>query len=94
METVLRNQFIKAIYDEYIHPLCNLYTDMVNDTIPDIFTFLHESYGKITTGQFKVMESVIDDLVYDHSMNVDEIFNKIQDFQYLCLLIGKTKSDT
>ena len=67
---------------------------MVNDAIPDIFSFLHKPYGKITTGQFKVVESEIDDLIYDPATNVDTIFNKIQDFQDLCLLIGKTKSDT
>ena len=94
METALRNQSIKAINDEYIRPLRNTYTDMVNDTIPDTFTFLHKFYGKLTTGQFKVVESEKDDLVYDPSTNVDKIFNKIQDFQDLCLLIGKTKSDT
>ena len=94
VETVLRNQLIEAIDEEYIRPLRNPHTDMVNDAIPDIFSFLHKSYGKITTGQFKVMESEIDDLIYDPATNVDKIFNKIQDFQDLCLLIGKTKSDT
>ena len=94
VETVLRNQLIEAIDDEYIRPLRNPHTDMVNDPITTIFTFLHKSYGKITTGQFKVMESEIDDLIYDPATNVDKIFNKIQDFQDLCLLIGKTKSDT
>ena len=67
---------------------------MVTDTILDIFTFLKTVYGKITTGQFKVMESKIDDVVYDPATNVDKIFNKIQDLQDLCILIGKTKSDT
>ena len=91
VETVLRNQLIKAINEEYIRPLRNPFTDMVNDTIPDIVNFLHKSYGESTTVQFKVMESAIDDLLYDPATNMYKIFNKIQYFQELCLLISKIK---
>ena len=67
---------------------------MINDSIPVIFTFLRANYDRITPGQLKERESVIDDLIYDPGTNVDTVFDKIQHFQDLCIIIGNTRTDT
>ena len=53
VESTLRIQLTTAINGNYLCLLRNVHTDMINDSIHDIFTFLRTTYGKITTGQLK-----------------------------------------
>ena len=76
VEHTLRNQLTEAIDDEYLRPLRNVHTDSITDSIPDIFQFLQNTYGKLTTCQLKVNEAEIDDTIYDPSCSVDSVFNK------------------
>ena len=74
---------MEAIDDDYLQPLRDITTDMINSSIPDIFTFLRDTYGKLSPAQLRERERAIDDLVYDPTQNVDMVFNKIQTFQDL-----------
>ena len=94
VEHALRNQLTEAIYDEYLRPLRNLHTGTITDSIPEIFTFFQNTCGKLTTGQLKAKEAEVDDTMYDPSLSVDSVFNKVQDLQDICTLLGKHKSDT
>ena len=94
VETALRKQITDAIEEEFLQPLRNPTTDMIQCTIPDIFEFLRTTYGKLSAVQLKEKENEIDQLIYDPSCNVDTIFNKIQDFQDICVMIGNGKTDT
>ena len=40
VESALRNQIIEAIEPKYLHPLRNMITNMSNNNIPEIITFL------------------------------------------------------
>lgn len=94
VETALRNQIIAAIEPEYVQPIRNIHTDMINDTIPMIFGFLRDTYGNLSPSQLKARERVIDDMIYNPSLTIDSVFNKIQDFQDICILLQNTKTDT
>ena len=94
VEHALLNQLTEAIDDEYLRPLRNVHTDSITDPIPDILDFLQNTYGKLTTGQLKAKEAEVDDTVYDPSVSVDSVFNKVQDLQDICTLLGKHKTDT
>ena len=93
VERTLRNQIVEAIDEEYLQPLQNSTTDMINSSIPDIFTFLKDTYGNLSPAQLRERERVIDDLVYDPAHSVDTVFNKIQFFQDLCELLNNGKTD-
>ena len=67
---------------------------MINDTIPEIITFLRDTYGKLSPSQLKERERVIYHMIYDPSQPIDSVFNKIQDFNDLCMLIQNQKTDT
>ena len=54
---------------------------MINNTIPEIFTFLTNTYGQFSSSQLKERERVINDIVYDPSQNIDSDFKKITEFQ-------------
>ena len=94
VEVALRNQIIEVIEDEYLRPLRNTTTDMINSPIQDIFTFLITTYGNLSPAQLRQREQVIDNFTYDPTQNVDTIFNKIQEFQDLCVLLSNRKTDT
>ena len=90
----MRTQIINAIDDDYLRPLKNIHTDTINDSISFIFNFLKTTYGNMTTGQLKSKEAEVDDMLYDPSTTVDSVFNKIDDFQDLCVLTTNAKIDT
>ena len=94
VESTLRNQIIKAIDETYTRPLRDTTTDMITSSITAIFTFLQATYGKLSPSQLKQRENAVDDLIFDPSTNVDTVFNKIEDFQALCTLIGRDKTDS
>ena len=93
VETALRNQIVEAIDPEYLQPLRNATTDMLNDPIPDIFSFLSTTYGELSPSELKERELMVDDTVYDPSKNIDTVFNKIQEYQDLCTLLQNPKTD-
>ena len=46
IEQALRTQIIEAIDPEYLDALRHVDTDMMNESIPDIFDFLQSNYGQ------------------------------------------------
>ena len=67
---------------------------MINNTIPDMFTFLTTTYGKLLPSQLKERERVLNDMIYEPSQNIDSVFNKITEFQDLCMLLQNARADT
>ena len=94
VEAALRNQIIDAVESDYLQPLRNPTTDMINNTIPEIINFLRNTYGQLSPSQLKERERAIDDMIYDPSQPIDSVFNKIQDFHDLCTLIQNQSTDT
>ena len=93
VDIALRNRIVEAISPEYLQPLRNATTDMLNDSIPDIFNFLTTTYGELSPSELKEREVMVDDMVYDPSENIDTVFNKIQEYQDLCTLLLNPKTD-
>ena len=48
VEQALRTQIIEAIEPDYLDALRNINTDMINESIPEIFEYLQVNYGQIT----------------------------------------------
>ena len=94
VESALRSQIISAIDSVYMQPLRDRVTDMITQSIPDIFTFLQNTYGKITTSQLKNKETEVEDQIYDPATSVDTVFNKVDALQDLCILTANDKTDT
>ena len=94
VEVALRKQIIEAIDGEYLQSLRNPITDTITSSILDIFEFLKKSYGRLSPGQLKEKETILDNMVYDPATNVDTVFNKIQEFNELCTLLDNGKTDT
>lgn len=93
VEAILRTQIIEAIDEEYLTSLRNPTTDMIHQSLPEIFNFLKLNYGQLSPHQLKQKESEIDNLVYDPETHINTIFNKIQNFQDICQLVNQPKQD-
>ena len=93
VEALLRTQIVEAIERDYLEPLRNAATDRITDPISDIFTFLQTTYGRLTPAQLKQRETEIDNIIYDPTQNIDQVFNKIQKFQDICTLTSNARTD-
>ena len=93
MEQVVRTQIIEAIEPEYLDKLKKVDTDMINESIPEIFTFLQETYGRITEKELVEKEDALRQYVYDPHLPVDKVFTKITLFHNLCTITNYDKTD-
>ena len=59
VEQALRTQIIEAIDSEYLDALCYVDTDMINESIPEIFQYLQENYGQVTEEQLVEKEDEV-----------------------------------
>ena len=94
IETTLWNQIVEAITPEYLQPLWDATTDMLNDSIPDIFKSLRTTYGEVLPSELKERELQVDYMIYDPSLTIDTVFNKIQEYQDLCILLSNPTTNT
>ena len=66
---------------------------MINESIPEIFIFLQETYGRITEEELVEKEDTLRQFVYDPHQPVDKVFNKITLFHDLCTITNNDKTD-
>ena len=84
MELSLTNQLIEAFELEYFQALMNSTTNMINNDILIITTFLQSIYSHITDIKMINMEHNLTSTVYDTSKPVNSVFNKITKHADLC----------
>ena len=63
VKMVLRNHIISVIEADYLQPIHNMHMNMMNETIPEIISFLSNTYGQLSPAQLKEREKAIDDMV-------------------------------
>ena len=90
---MLRTQIIESIKSEYLDALCNVDTDIINETNPEILDFLQSNYGWITKEQLVKKEDEVKNFDYDPHTPVDKVFNKITLLQDLCIITHNNKTD-
>ena len=86
VEHTLRTQLIQAIEPEYLQALRNTHTDMINESIVDIITFLISTYGQITDAEMFHREQALTSMTYDAMQPVDVVFNSVDKFAGLAEL--------
>ena len=57
---------------DYLDTLCNVNTDMINETIPEIFDYLQTKYGQITAEEMVAKEDNLKNYAYDSQAPVDK----------------------
>ena len=92
VEALLRTRIIEAIEEEYLTALGNPTTDMIQYFILEIFNFLRANYEQLSSQQLQERETNLDNYVYVPSSHIRTFFNKIQEFQDICQLVGQHQS--
>ena len=93
VEQALRSQIIEAVKSDYLDALRNVNTDMINESIPEIFDYLQTNYGQITAEEMVAKEDDLKNFAYDPQAPVDKVFSQISTFQDLCLITNNGKTD-
>ena len=93
VEQALRNQIIDAVPPEYLDSLRNSDTDMINDSIEEIITFLQTNYCRLTPEELSDREDELKKTIFDPQQPVDLMFNKIKLFTDLCTMTSNDKTD-
>ena len=60
---------------------------MINESIPDIISYLQLNYGQVTEHELNDKENLLKATVYDRTLPVNLVFNTIKTFQDLCILL-------
>ena len=93
VELALRYQLIEAVEPIFLKPMLNIHTNMINDSIHTIITFLKDRHGKISDPQLMEKERELLDLTWDPSEQPDYFFNKLDKYVDLCKIIKKQLYD-
>jgi uncharacterized phage-associated protein len=79
VEQALIQQIVTAVDEQYITAVKNRETGQFTGDIRQIFTYLLNTYGKISPSQLSEFEKEVTNMHYDPVSPVDNIFNKIED---------------
>ena len=93
VEQALYSQIIEAIEPDYLDALGNINTDMINESIPEIFEYLQVNYDQITAEDMVSKEDDLKNYAYDPQEPVDKVFSQITTFQDLCTITNDSKTD-
>ena len=78
IEKALIQQLVKAVEEEWIHPLRNQMTNAIQGSIPDILHYLFTSYGDVSPDSLISREQQVKDMVYDPvSEPIDTVFSEV-----------------
>ena len=76
VETLLCNQFINAFDPQYLEALCDT-NNMIILPIHGIMSYIIQTHGQVSEEQYMGMENEVRDFIYDPTLPVDILFNKI-----------------
>ena len=80
MERILIQQIVNAIDGKYLKAIRSKTTNKINKTIPEILTYLFETYGDVSPQELMGLRTQIETMTFDPTEPVDAIFIEIEDF--------------
>ena len=80
MEIILIQQIVNAIDGKYLKAIRSKTTNKINKIIPDILTYLFETYGDVSPQELMGLRSQIENMTFDPTEPVDAVFTEIEDF--------------
>ena len=79
VDKALRQQIVKAIHEDWLNPLRNQTTNMIQGTIPIILQFLFTAHGNISPDALIAKEQTVKDMLYDPETEpIDNVFKNIE----------------
>ena len=92
VEKTLIQQLSKAVDRSYLEELRNHATGLLHLPLSDIIQHLKSNYGKVQANEYKKKYQEITEYRYNTDKPIDQLFNKIQDFNDLAEATGLPQS--
>ena len=77
-----------AIQDSYLSALKNRQTNTITEHLHTIIEYLFRNYGRVTPAQLAHEEQQVQNFVYDPTLPIVVVFNKIEDLMDLATAAG------
>lgn len=79
VERAIIQQIVAAVEPKYLKALRNPVTNKITQSIPDIFTYLFETYGDVTPQELRHLTTQVESMSFPPNEPVDTIFTEIDD---------------
>ena len=83
VEKVLIQQIVAAIEPKYLKALRNPITNKLTRSIPDIFTYLYDTYGDVSPQDLRMLTAQVESLTFPPNEPVDTVFSEIDDLSMI-----------
>ena len=93
LESTCLNMIKKALAPTILLPKTDRFTGIINGTIPEIFQYLFESYGNITSFSLENNRQALLAMTYNHADPLDVVFHAIDDYADMADAHGTTVSE-
>ena len=79
VEKALRQQIVKAIHEDWLEPLRNSTSDMLQGTIPEIIQHLFTQHGDVSADALDTKEDAVKNMPYDPEREpLDKVFTEVE----------------
>ena len=92
VEQALRKQLVAAVQDSYLSALKNRQTNTITEHLHVIIEYLFRNYGRVTPAQLAHEEQQVQNFIYDPTLPIVVVFNKIEDLMDLATAVSSPYS--
>ena len=83
VEKLLRKQLQNAIDSQYLAEFKNQYTETINQSLSQVLETLYRKYGKVKRNDVKALEKEVENMDYNLSQPLENIWSAIKELQQL-----------
>lgn len=92
VEQALRKQIVTAVENSYLAALKNRQTNTITTPLDQVIEYLFRNYGRVTPAQLVHEEQQLTNWVYDPTLPIVIVFNKVDDIADLATAAGSPYS--
>ena len=93
VERTLVQQIVAAIDKKYLKAIRNNITSKIMLTIQEIFEYLFDTYGDVTTAELRELRATVENMTYIPTEPIDNIFTEIDEFSDIAVIAKSPISD-
>ena len=93
VERALIQQIVGAVEAKYLKALRNPITNKITKTIPEIFSYLFDTYGDVSPQELRMLTSQVEALNFPPNEPVDTIFSEIDELATIAELAKAPMSE-
>ena len=80
-------QIVSAVDGKFLQALRSPITTNITKTIPEIFTYLFDNYGQMSSRELSALKTKLEEMTFELKEPVDTIFTEINDFANIANIV-------